>query len=74
MSGSRIEVGCEALFFIAIFCSCGVKVIIKTSVFFLFLYSCVLSEYTFLTNVSIFTSSCLIVSLGSLRISLHNTL
>ena len=36
-SGSRIEEGCDALFFIAIFLNCGVKVIIKISVIFVFL-------------------------------------
>ena len=51
MSGSRIEDGCDALFLIAFFRSCGVKNIIKTSVFFVFFYSCVVSEYAFLTNV-----------------------
>ena len=36
-SGSRIEEGWDALFFIAIFLNCGVKVIIKISVIFVFL-------------------------------------
>ena len=31
-------------------------------------------EYVFRTNVSILTATCLIVSLGSLRFSLHKTL
>ena len=37
ISGSRIEDGCDALFFIAIFRSCGVRVIINTSVMFVLL-------------------------------------
>ena len=37
ISGSRIEDICDALFFIAFFLSCGVRVIIKTSVIFVFL-------------------------------------
>ena len=36
-SGSRIEEGWDALFFIAIFLNCGVKVIIRISVIFVFL-------------------------------------
>ena len=34
ISGSRIEDGCNALFFIAIFRNCRVRVIIKMSVLF----------------------------------------
>ena len=37
ISSSRIEDGCEALFFIASFRSCDVEVIIKISVIFVFL-------------------------------------
>ena len=36
-SGSQINEGCDALFFIAIFLNWGVRVIIKISVFFVFL-------------------------------------
>ena len=36
-SGSRIDEGCDALFFIAIFLNWGVRVIIKISVIFVFL-------------------------------------
>ena len=36
ISRSRVEDGCDALFFFAIFRSCGVRVIIKTSVIFVF--------------------------------------
>ena len=36
ISGSRIGDGCFALFFRAIFRSCGVRVIIKSSVIFVF--------------------------------------
>ena len=35
-SGSRIEDGCDALFFIAIFGNCCFRVIIKVSVFLVF--------------------------------------
>ena len=36
-SGSRIDEGCDALFFIAVFPNLGVRVIIKISVIFVFL-------------------------------------
>ena len=36
ISGSRIDDGCDALFFTAVLPSCGVKVILKTSVLFVF--------------------------------------
>ena len=72
-SGSRIEEGCDALFLIAIFLNWGVRVIIKTSVNFVFLSSLVLSEFAFRTKVSILTANCLIVSFGSLLILLHKT-
>ena len=73
-SGSRIEEGWDALFFIAVFCNWCVRVIIKISVIFVFLWSRVLSEYAFRTNVSILNASCLIVSFSILRISLHKTI
>ena len=37
MSGSRVDDGCDALLFIAMMPSCGVGVIIKISVIFVFL-------------------------------------
>ena len=62
------------LSFLLLFCVTVVLVIIWNSVIFVFLQLRVLSEYAFRTDVSVFTASCLIVSFGSLRISLHKTL
>ena len=73
MSGPRIDDGCDALFFIATLRSCDDRAIIKISVNFEFLWSCLLREYAFLSKISSFTASCFIVPLGSLRISLHRT-
>ena len=70
ISGSQIKNECDALFFVAIFCNCVFRFIIKFSFIFVFLLSCVLKEDAFLSNVLVLTSSCLIVSLGSIRISL----
>ena len=65
IAGYQIKDGCYALFSIAIFPNCGVSVIIKISVIFVFLQSCVLRDYAFFTNISILNASCLIVSIGS---------
>ena len=56
LSSSRIEDGCDALFF-AIFCGVDVRVIIKPFVIFIFLCSCLFREYAFLTMLSILTAS-----------------
>ena len=40
-SGSRIEEGCDALFFLAIFCNCGVRVIKKISIILSMLFGLV---------------------------------
>ena len=68
MSGPRIDDGCDALFFIPILRSCDDRAIIKISVDFEILWSCVLREYAFLSKVSSFTASCFIVPLGNLLI------
>ena len=74
ISGSQIEDGCDALFSIAIFRNCGFRVIIKIFVIFVCLQSGVFRGKDFLTNFSFLTASCLIVSFGILRISLHKIL
>ena len=45
------------LFFVAVLRNCCVRVIIRISVIFVFLCSCVLREYAFLTKVSTLTAN-----------------
>ena len=57
MSASPIEDGYEALFIIAIFCSCGYKVTVKTFSIFVFF------NHFFLFRVKYFVISCVNLSI-----------